>query len=47
MPSPKMISFRCHRNLFRRLSIFANLRNIDRTSALKLALHYYLNFRRV
>ena len=45
MPSQKMISFRCHRSLYRRLNTFAQLRHIDRTSALKLALHYYLNHR--
>lgn len=40
-----MITFRCRRDLFERLEQFAIERNIDRTSAIKLALHYYLNLR--
>lgn len=43
MASLHMITFRCPQELFERLERFARLRNIDRTSALKLALHYYLN----
>ncbi len=38
-----MITFRCREELFDRLEKFAESRNIDRTSAVKLALHYYLN----
>lgn len=38
-----MITFRCKWELFERLERFAIERNIDRTSAIKLALHYYLN----
>ena len=38
-----MITFRCRAELFERMERFAQARNIDRTSALKLALHYYLN----
>ncbi|MBQ4635329.1 MAG: hypothetical protein IJB64_02715 [Akkermansia sp.] len=42
-----MITFRCRKELFRRLEQFSTLRNIDRTSVLKLALHYYLNLHRI
>lgn len=38
-----MITFRCDEALFERLERFSLERNIDRTSVLKLALHYYLN----
>lgn len=38
-----MITFRCRWDLYERLERFAIERNIDRTSAIKLALHYYLN----
>ena len=38
-----MITFRCRWDLFERLERFSLERNIDRTSAIKLALHYYLN----
>ncbi len=38
-----MITFRCTQSLFRRLEHFALSRNIDRTSVLKLALHFHLN----
>lgn len=38
-----MITFRCKWELFERLEKFAIERNIDRTSAIKLALHYFLN----
>ncbi len=38
-----MITFRCLPELFIRLERFVRLHNIDRTSALKLALHFYLN----
>ncbi len=37
------ITFRCGAKLFERLEKFVLERNIDRTSAIKLALHYYLN----
>lgn len=40
-----MITFRCRRELFERLEAFSAERGIDRTSVLKLALHYYLNSR--
>ena len=43
MSSLKMITFRCPEDLFRKLEQFAMNRSIDRTSALKLAIHYYLN----
>lgn len=43
MTSLHMITFRCSQDLFDRLERFAKDRNIDRTSVLKLALHYYLN----
>lgn len=38
-----MITFRCEWQIFDRLERFALDRNIDRTSAIKLALHYFLN----
>ena len=43
MPAPHMITFRCPVQLFNRLEEFARQRKLDRTSVLKLALHYYLN----
>ena len=43
MPALHMITFRCDGALFKRLEEFARQREIDRTSVLKLALHYYLN----
>ena len=43
MPSLHMITFRCQAALFERLERFARQRGLDRTSVLKLALHYYLN----
>ena len=43
MPSLHMITFRCGEALFLRLEQFALRHGIDRTSVLKLALHYYLN----
>lgn len=43
MPSLHMITFRCGESLFLRLEQFALRHGIDRTSVLKLALHYYLN----
>lgn len=43
MASLYMITFRCPHELFERLERFALHRNIDRTSVLKLALHYYMN----
>lgn len=45
MSSLHTITFRCPSELFDRLERFALSRDIDRTSALKLALHYYLNCR--
>ena len=42
-----MITFRCRTELFERMERFAQARNIDRTSVLKLALHFYLNLCRV
>lgn len=38
-----MISFHCRPDLFDRMERFAIHRNIDRTSVLKLALHFHLN----
>ena len=43
MPALHMITIRCDAVLFQRLEEFARQREIDRTSVLKLALHYYLN----
>ncbi len=43
----RMITFRCRKELFERLEQFSNRRNIDRTSVLKLALHYFLNLHRI
>ncbi len=43
MPPLHMITFRCEKALFEKLENFARQREIDRTSVLKLALHYYLN----
>ena len=43
MPALHMITIRCDAELFQRLEEFARQREIDRTSVLKLALHYYLN----
>ena len=45
MNNQHMITFRCHSELFARLEKFARARNLDRTSVLKLALHFYLNRR--
>lgn len=42
-----MITFRCRAELFERIERFAQARNIDRTSVLKLALHYYLNLNQI
>lgn len=44
MPPLRMITFRCDEELFQRLETFARQRELDRTSVLKLALHYYLNY---
>lgn len=38
-----MVSFHCRPDLFERMERFAIQRNIDRTSVLKLALHFHLN----
>ena len=43
MKPAHMISFRCANAIFERLEQFALERNIDRTSALRLALHFFLN----
>lgn len=43
MPALHMITFRCEESLFHRLEAFALQRSLDRTSVLKLALHFYLN----
>lgn len=43
MPALHMITFRCKAELFQKLENFARQRELDRTSVLKLALHYYLN----
>jgi len=45
MTREHMITFRCRKELFDRLERFALAHNIDRTSVLKLALHFYLNRR--
>ncbi len=37
-----MLTFRCHDRLFARIERFASRHSIDRTSVLKLALHYYM-----
>lgn len=47
MPPLHMITFRCRRELYQRLEQFSHHRNIDRTSVLKLALHYFLNLHRI
>ncbi len=41
------ITFRCREDVFERLEAFAARHGIDRTSAIKLALHYYLNLKLV
>ena len=43
MPLLHMITFRCGETLFLQMEQFALRHGIDRTSVLKLALHYYLN----
>ncbi len=43
MVNRHMVTFRCSEELFKRLEAFAIERNIDRTSVIKLAVHYYLN----
>lgn len=40
-----MITFRCRRELFERMEALSLRYGIDRTSVLKLALHFYLNSR--
>ncbi len=39
------ITFRCKEEVYNRLEQFALKYGIDRTSAIKLALHYYLNLK--
>ncbi len=39
------ITFRCKEEIYNRLEQFALKHGIDRTSAIKLALHYYLNLK--
>ena len=41
-----MITFRCRSALYTRIEGFSAMRNLDRTSVLRMALHYYLNIRR-
>ncbi len=41
------MTFRCREDLCDRLDAFAIKHGIDRTSAIKLALHYYLNLKLV
>lgn len=41
----RMITFRCNCELFERMEALSIRYGIDRTSVLKLALHYYLNCR--
>lgn len=41
-----MITFRCGHPLYGRMELFCDAQNIDRTSVLKLALHFFLNQRR-
>ncbi len=43
MSRSQTITFRCREDLSDRLDGFAEKHGIDRTSAIKLALHYYLN----
>lgn len=38
-----MITFRCGEELYTRMEAFSDERNLDRTSVMKMALHYYLN----
>lgn len=40
-----MITFRCDKTLYARIEGFSYDRNLDRTSVLKMALHFYLNAR--
>lgn len=40
-----MITFRCNEALFARMEALSLRYGIDRTSVLKLALHFYLNCR--
>ncbi len=39
------ITFRCKEDIYHQLEEFALKYGIDRTSAIKLALHYYLNMK--
>ncbi len=39
------ITFRCKEDIYNQLEEFAQKHGIDRTSAIKLALHYYLNLK--
>ncbi len=41
-----MITFRCHSPLYSRMELLCHARDLDRTSILKLALHFFLNQRR-
>ena len=45
MTAIHMITFRCERELFEKLEQFATTHHSDRTSVLKLALHYFCNSR--
>lgn len=43
MSTLHMITFRCDVDLLERLENFCEDRNLDRSSVVKFALHYYLN----
>lgn len=38
-----MITFRCRQELFKRLERYSQRHRLDRTSVIKLAVHYLLN----
>lgn len=46
MNALRMITFRCDHPLYSRMDGFSGSHEIDRTSILKLALHFYLNHTR-
>lgn len=43
MNSLHMVTFRCHSPLFMRMEQLCGTHGVDRTSLLKLALHFFLN----
>lgn len=43
MNTLRMITFRCDTPLYARMEGFCGKHSLDRTSILKLALHFYLN----